>query len=145
MDATRARVSSLLEWLVAAVCIVAVLAIGSILVRDFRTVSALTPVIAHEESLLPDPPAAVPSRSVLVPVLLLSEGTALRVGDTAAELSARMGAAAEVAPPTIDRTPSGERVTRFYAQGGQRFAVVLEALAGDGEARVAAIYLLSSR
>jgi hypothetical protein len=144
MNATRARVSSLLEWLVAAACIVAVLAIGSMLVRDFRAVSALTPVIADEES-LPDPPAAVPSRSVSVPVLLLSEGTALRVGDTAAELSALMGAGAEVAPPTIDRTPSGDRVTRFYAQGGQRFAVVLEALAGDGQARVAAIYLTSSR
>jgi hypothetical protein len=36
-------------------------------------------------------------------------------------------------------------VTRFYAQGDQRFAVVLEALAGDGRARVAAIYLLNSR
>ena len=35
MDATRARVSSLLEWLVAAACIIAVLAIGSMLVRDF--------------------------------------------------------------------------------------------------------------
>ena len=58
MDATRARVSSLLEWLVAAACIIAVLAIGSMLVRDFRTGSALTPVIAHEES-LPEPPAAV--------------------------------------------------------------------------------------
>ena len=90
MDATRARVSSLLEWLVAAACIVAVLAIGSMLLRDFRTVSALTPVIAHEES-LPEPPAAVPSRSVSVPVLLLSERTALHVGDTAAELSARIG------------------------------------------------------
>jgi hypothetical protein len=56
-----------------------------------------------------------------------------------------MGAGAEVAPPTIDRTPSGDRVTRFYADGGQRFAVVLEPLAGDGQARVAAIYLPSSR
>jgi hypothetical protein len=144
MDATRARVSSLLEWLVAIAGIVAVLAFGSVLVRDLRTVSAVTPVIAHEES-LPDPPAAVPSRSVSVPVLLWSEGTELRVGDTAAELLARVGADAEVAPPTIDRTPSGERVTRFYAHGGQRFAVVLEALAGDGQARVAAIYLSSSR
>ena len=34
MDATRARVSSLLEWLVAAACIIAVLAIGSMLVRE---------------------------------------------------------------------------------------------------------------
>ena len=37
-------------------------AIGSVLIRDFRTVSALTPVIAHEEAIV-DPPAAVPARS----------------------------------------------------------------------------------
>src|SRR5439155_25882337 len=100
MDATRARVSSLLEWLVAAACIVTVLAIGSVLLRDLRTVSAATPVIANEE-VLADPPAAVPARSVSVPMLLLGNGAALRVGDTAAELSARIGADAEVAPRTI--------------------------------------------
>jgi hypothetical protein len=144
MGATRTRVSSLLEWIAAAAGIVAVVAIGSILVRDVRTVTALTPVIAHE-AVLSDAPAAVPSRSVSVPVLLLSDGAQLRVGDTAAELSARLGTDAEVAPPTIDRTPSGNRVTRFYAKNGQRFAVVLEPLAGDGQVRVAAIYLPSSR
>ena len=72
----------------------------------------------------------------------------LQLNDKQFPLSAtttRIGAGADIAPPTIDRTPSGDRVTRFYAQGGQRFAVVLEALAGDGQARVAAIYLLSSR
>ena len=144
MDATRARVSSLLEWVAAFACIVAVLAIGSVLVRDLRTVSAVTPVIAHEET-LPDPPATVPARSVSVPVLLLSDGAELRVGDTAAELTRRLGSGAEVAPATIDRIPSGDRVTRFYAQGGQRFAVVLEPLASDGQIRIAAIYLPSSR
>jgi hypothetical protein len=42
-----------------------------------------------------------------------------------------LGAAAEVAPPAIDRTTFGERVTRFYAQNGQRFVVVLQPLSGD--------------
>lgn len=144
MVATRARVSSLLEWLAAVASIIAIAAIGSVLVRDFPSVSALTPVIAHEEA-IPDPPAAVPARSVSVPVLFLGDGSALRVGDSAAELSKRLGPEAEVAPPAIDRTSSGERVTRFYAQGGQRFAIVLEPLAGDGQVRVAGIYLPSSR
>jgi hypothetical protein len=40
---------------------------------------------------------------------------------------------------------AGERVTRFYAVNGQRFAVVLEPLAGNSQARVSAIYLPSSR
>src|SRR5690349_2281020 len=144
MQVTRARFRSALEWLAAFAGIVAVLAIGSVVVRDLRTVTAVTPVIAHEE-ILPDPPASVPARSVSVPVLLLSDGSELHVGDTAAELDARIGARAEVAPATIDRTPTGNRVTRFYAQSGQRFAVVLQPLSGDGQARVAAIYLPSSR
>jgi hypothetical protein len=101
-------------------------------------------VIAHEEA-IPDPPAAVPARSVLVPVLLLSDGSQLRVGDSVAELARRLGLMRKCAPPAIDRTAAGERITRFYAQGGQRFAVVLEPLAADGQVRVAAIYLASSR
>jgi hypothetical protein len=144
MVARRARVSSLLEWIAAVAVISGLFALGSVLVRDLRTVSAVTPVIAHEEAIA-DPPAAVPARSVSVPVLLLSDGAQLRVGDTVAELATRLGRDAEVAPRAIDRTSSGERETRFYAQGGQRFAVVLQPLAGDGQVRVAAIYLPSSR
>ena len=144
MDATRARVTALFEWLVAAAGIIAVLAIGSVLVRNLRTVTAVTPVIANEEA-IPDPPSSVPARSVAVPVVLLADGAELRVGDTAEVVAMRLRPDAEVAPATIDRTPSGDRVTRFYAQNGQRFAVVLQPLAGDGRVRVAAIYVPSSR
>ncbi|PYR73859.1 MAG: hypothetical protein DMF87_24515 [Acidobacteria bacterium] len=144
MVASRARVSSLLEWIAASAAIIAVIAVGSVLVRDLRTVSAVTPVIAHEDAVA-DPPAAVPTRSVSVPVLLLSDGSQLHVGDTVAEVTNRLGRDAEAAPRAIDRTSSGDRETRFYAQGGQRFAVVLQALAGDGQVRVSAIYLPSSR
>jgi len=144
MDVTRARVGSAVEWLVAVAGIVAVLAIGSVLVRDFRTVSAVTPVIAHEES-VPDPPGSVPSRSVSVPVLLLADGSVLHVGDTADELARLMATGEEVAPAAIDRTFAGDRVTRFFAHSGQRFAVVLQPVRSDGQARVAAIYLPSSR
>jgi hypothetical protein len=143
MVVRRARVSSLLEWLAALGCVIAVAGIGSVVWGNRRTVSAVTPVIAHEES-IPDPPAAVPARSVSVPVLPLANGRELHVGDTAAELSTLLRPDAEVAPPAIDRTASGERVTRFYAQTDVRFAVVLAA-AGDGQLRIAAIYLPSSR
>ena len=140
MDATRARFGSLLEWILAAVCIVAILAIGSIAVREFRSVAAVTPVIAHEAA-LPDPPAAVPSRAISVPMLLLANGVELRVGDPAAEVVRRLGRQAEVAAPSIDRSAAGERVTRFYEQGGTRFVVVLEPFADDAQVRVAGIYL----
>lgn len=140
MNATRARFGSLLEWILAAACIVAILALGSIAVREFRTVAAVTPVIAHEAA-LPDPPAAVPSRAISVPVLLLPNGVELRVGDAAAEVVSRLGGQAEVAAPSIDRTLAGERVTRFYEQGGTRFIVVLEPFADDAQVRVSGIYL----
>ena len=140
MDATRARFGSLLEWILAAVCIVAILAIGSIAVREFRTVAAVTPVIAHEAA-LPDPPAAVPSRAISVPMLLLPNGVELRVGDPVAEVVSRLGRQAEVAAPSIDRSAAGERVTRFYEQGGMRFVVVLEPFADDAQVRVAALYV----
>jgi len=145
MEATRARVSSLLEWLAAGACIIGLVAAGSVLVRDLRTVAGATPVIAHEEESVPEPPAVIPSRSVSVPVLLLSDGAELHVGDTAEELAQRLRHGSEVAPRSIDRVAAGERVTRFYAEGGQRFAIVLQPLADDGQVRVAAIYLPSSR
>lgn len=144
MVPTRARTSSLLEWVAAVACMIGLAAAGSVLVRDLRTVGAVAPVIAHEEP-TPDPPAAIPARSVSVPVLLLADGAELHVGDTAAELSKKVAAQDEVAPAAIERTGSGQRVTRFYAVDGQRFAVVFEPLSGDGQVRVAAIYLPSSR
>jgi len=140
MDATRARFGSLLEWILAAACIVAILALGSIAVREFRTVAAVMPVIAHE-AVPPDPPAAVPSRAISVPVILLPNGVELRVGDPAAEVVSRLGRLAEVAAPSIDRSAAGERVTRFYEQGGTRFVVVLQPFADDAQIRVAAIYV----
>jgi len=144
MDATRARISSLFEWLVALAFILGVMAIGSMLMRDISNVTAVAPVIAHEEA-RPDPPATVPPRSVSVPVMVLADGSEVHVGDTAAAALAHLGAESEVAPRTIDRTSLGQRVTRFYAQNGQRFAVVLQPLAADGEVRIAAIYLPAAR
>jgi hypothetical protein len=144
MVVRRARIWSLLEWLTALACIIGVAAIASVFWGNLKTVSAVSPVIAHEEP-LPDPPAVVPARSVSVPVLPLPNGGELHVGDAAVELSRRLPRDAEVAPPAIDRTPSGERVTKFYVQAGLRFAVVLAPLAGDPQLRIAAIYVPSSR
>jgi hypothetical protein len=140
MGATRARFGSLVEWVLAAVAIVAVLAIGSVVVREFRTVSAVLPVSARE-ALPPDPPATLPSRVVSVPILLLSDGAELRVGDGAEAVESNLARRPEIGPRSAERTPAGERVTRFYEDGGRRFIVVFEPLSGGGEARVAAIYL----
>jgi hypothetical protein len=144
VDATHARFGSLLEWLVAAACILGVLAIGSVLVREFRTVAAVAPVIAHEDT-VPDPPAAVPAGSVAVPVVLLSDGVQLHVGDSAADLAPRVAKIRESAPASIERlrggSAPGERVTRFYEVEGRRFAVVLAPQAGEEQVRIVALYV----
>ena len=142
MEAIRARFGSALEWVVAAAFIVAVVAIGSIVWRELRTVTATLPVIAHEsQAEATVPPAGVPARAVSVPVLLLPGGTAVRVGEGVAAIAARLGRQAEVGTQTVDRARFGERLTRFYEHLGTRFVLVFEPFEEKGEPKVAAIYL----
>jgi len=140
MKETRVRFESFIEWAVAAACIVAILAAGAAAVAEFRTVNAVTPVIAREAR--PDPaPAGVPSRAVSVPLLLLTDGKAIRVGDSLSAIALRLGSEAQVGTQSVQRVPNGERMTRFYEHAGTRFILVLEPLQRDAEPRVAAIYL----
>jgi len=142
MDATRIRIGAIVEWVVAAGFILVTLAVGSIVVREFRTVSAVIPVIAREAPApVPPTPAGVPSRAVSVPVLLLADGKELRVGETVSEIGARLGPRASSGTPSIERAPNGERLTRFYEYAGTRFVLVFEPFERDAEARIAAIYL----
>jgi hypothetical protein len=142
MEATRARFGSAIEWLLAAAFIIAALVVGSIVVRELRIVSAAMPVIARE----PQPaaaaiPAGVPARAVSVPVLLLPDKKEVRVGDTVAQVAARLGRAAEVGSQVVERSRFGERLTRFYEHAGTRFVLVFEPFEAGGQPKVAAIYL----
>jgi hypothetical protein len=141
MEATRVRFESFIEWAVAAAFIVALLATGSVVLREFRTVNAVTPVIAREALPAPPVPAGVPSRAVSVPVLLLADGNAIRVGDSLAAIARRLGRQAEVGTQSVERAPNGERLTRFYEHAGMRFVLVFEPFQRDAEPRIAAIYL----
>ena len=135
------RFESFIEWAVAAAFIVAILAAGSVAVREVRTVNAVTPVIAREAR--PDPPvsAGVPSRAVSVPVLLLADGKAIRVGDSLSAIALRLGRQAEVGVQSVERAPNGERLTRFYDHVGTRFVLVFEPVEREAEPRIAAMYL----
>ena len=142
MEATRARFGSALEWILAAAFIVIAFVIGSIALRELRTGSATLPVIAHEaQAATAAPPAGVPARAVSVPVLLLSGGKEVRVGESVAAIAARLGREAEVGSQTVERARFGERLTRFYETEGARFVLVLEPFEEHGDPKVAAIYL----
>ena len=137
MDAIRARLGSVLEWAVAAACLLAILIVGAFIARELRGVSSDTAPLgeAIEATALP---ASVPARAISVPVLLLLDGKEVRVGDTATHVAALLGRAAEVGKQEVDGGSSGERLTRFYEHAGTQFILVFER---SGELRVSAIYL----
>ena len=136
MEATRMRFGSTVEWALAAIFFLLALGAGSVALREFHMVSAVMPVLpvsAHEPP--PAAPAGVPSRAVSVPILLLSDGHAVRVGDSVEHAASAVGSYTISGVETIERTPQGERITRSYENRDTRFVLVLEA------SRIAAIYV----
>jgi len=140
MAATRTRVESFVEWAVAVAVIAVLLGAGSVAVREFRGVDPATPLIAREP-FAAAVPAAVPARAVSVPMLLLRDGAQVRVGDTLAAVVSRLQGPRELAPKTVDRVPTGERLILFYEYAGDRFTLVVEPAEPADGARVSAIYL----
>lgn len=140
-NAARTRFEDALEWVVAAVLVVASTAGASILLRGARTVAPVTPVIAREPAVDGPVPAAVPPGAVSVPLLLLADGQEIRTGDSLAAVAAHLGPDAQTGIQTVEPTARGERVTRFYQHNGTRFVLVFEPFASAAEPRVAAIYL----
>ena len=140
MESPRTSVRAIVEWIAAAGILSGVIAGGSLAVREFRTVTAVMPVIARE-AVAQVPTAAVPERAVSVPVLLLSEDIEVRVGDAATAVLAKLSRARQRMPASAERGPNGIRETHLLELAGTRFVLVVEPFAEDPEPRVAAIYL----
>jgi hypothetical protein len=141
MDAARFRFGAIVEWAVAAAAIVAVVALALFTDREVRNVSAVTPVSAREAPApVVAPPAAIPPGAISVPLLLLSDGTKINLGETASDVIARLPRKAEAAPLSVERAPYGERVTRTYEHQGIRFQLVFEPFDKGAEPRVTAIF-----
>jgi hypothetical protein len=141
MQATGVRFVSFLEWAVAVVVVAALAGLGLIVAREVRTVNAVTAVSAGDTHPDPPVPAGVPSRAVSVPMLLLSDGIVVRVGERLAPVASRLAGALEMHPQAIEPAPNGQRLTRFYQYAGARFVLVFEPFEKNGEQRIAAIYL----
>jgi hypothetical protein len=140
MEATRRRFGSVLEWMLAAGVIIAVVAVGSIVVREFRTVRPVMPVMASEAP-AEESAAGLPARAVSVPLLILDEGKTLRVADRESEVERLVGRDARVGQDTVERRNGADRIIRAYDYLGTRFVVVFDASADGDEPEVAAIYL----
>ena len=134
------RLSALAEWLVAASFLCATALVVALIVRELRPEPALN-AAATPLPVLTTVPASIPSGAVSVPVLPLSDGTELKVGQTVSAIAASLGRAAESGRQEVDRGTHGERLTRFYERAGSRFILVFEPFEPGGEPRLAAIYL----
>jgi hypothetical protein len=144
MDVVRARLGSAVEWVVAAVFLLATLAVGSMVLRELRAAASVGPdttraaaVVSAASAL----PTHVAGRAVLVPLLILAPEKEIRVGDTAARVAAVLGREAETGVQQSDIGPVGERTTRYYDYSGTRFALVFESPDRGGSLKVTAIYL----
>jgi hypothetical protein len=140
MDALRVRLGPVVEWAIAAAFLAATVAVGSLILREFR-VSRVNLSAPVARTYTDTAPAAVPPRAVSVPVLPFRDGKEIRVGDTAAAVAASLGRAAESGRQEVDRGRLGERLTRYYEYAGFRFILVFEPFERNGEPRVGAIYL----
>jgi hypothetical protein len=136
----RARFGAVVEWAIAVAFLAATFAVGSLVLRELRAEPAATaaPLVSSVPASLP---ASVPERAVSIQALPLADGAQIKVGETLAIVSARLGRAAESGRQEIDRGSLGERLTRFYEYEGVRFILVFEPFERNGEPRVAAIYL----
>jgi hypothetical protein len=141
MDVVRARVGSAVEWVVAAVFLLATLAVGSLVMRELRAAASATPATMAAAVTATAPPAHIPEKAVSVPLLILAPEKEIRVGDTAARVAAVLGREAETGVQQSDIGPLGERTTRFYDFSGTRFALVYESADKGGAHKVTAIYL----
>ena len=139
MDAKRFGFGAIVEWLLAAGCVVAVLAAGAVVMRQVRTVATVTPVIAREApAALIAAPAAIPPGAISLPFLVFTDGKEVRVGESLSDVVSRIGRGVGI--PSVERAPNGERVTRAYEYGGRLFQLVFEPFARDEEPRLVAIY-----
>ena len=144
MEATpvRARLGSVLEWLIAAAFLLATVAVATLIVREFRT--APRAAVSASEPSASSLPAGVPTRAISVPVLVLldgKDGKEVRVGQSVDHVSRALGRSAEVGRQLADKGALGERLTRFYEHNGTRFVLVFEPFERNGPLRVAGIYL----
>jgi hypothetical protein len=140
LDALRTRLGVAFEWAVALVCILALLALGSLVGRGLRDLRAVPAVLAGERP-AQEPPAAVPLGAVSVPMLLLSTGVELRVGDRLSSVESKIGRDWQVGADAIERTDGGERMTRLYEDGARQFALVFNPDEDERGTRVGGIYV----
>ncbi|MEW6320130.1 MAG: hypothetical protein AB1635_03470 [Acidobacteriota bacterium] len=131
--------ASLGEWLAAGLLL---LSLGWVLSGPAREwIGPRASIATHSIPLVSSTPPGVPAGAMAVPLLVLLDGTEIRVGDTQAALNTVLSERLADGPPHVSRGDFGDRVTRAYVHRGTRFLVTTERTEPGGPARVSGIYL----
>jgi hypothetical protein len=136
VEERRFRVGSFIEWIAAAVGVLALVWLISVPVQ--RIIGPR--VEASIDAPAPLPPG-VPSGATNVPVMLLLDGREIRHGELHSRLVQLLSDDLLDSAPVRSPGQFGERHTRAYRVDGMQFFVVCERFEPDGPERIAGIYL----
>ena len=139
MDHGPSRLGAAAEWVVALAFLLATVLVAALIIGEMRAVHA--PASPAAAPAAPAPQPEEPQSRVSVPSLLFLDGMQIKVGDSLAQVTAVLGAAAQSGADTVSRSPLGNRITRTYEHAGTRFVLVFEPFERDGPPRITAIYL----
>lgn len=129
-------IRSVLEWLGAAAILIGVVWLASDRIRQW--------VGPHRSAVIeaePGGPPGIPAGATEVPLLVLLDGTEIRVGDPHARLKS-LDERHAAGPSQTTHGDFGERVIRAYLHGTTRFIIVSQRSSDAEPLKVAGIYLL---
>lgn len=130
-------VRSVLEWCGAAALLIAFVWVASLVLRDWVD---RRPLIFGETA-LQDEPVGIPDGATEVPLLVLLDGTEIKVGDPHGRVVELLNERHALGPQQTVRGNFGERWIRAYQHGSTRFFIVCERAQPEDPLKVANIYL----
>jgi hypothetical protein len=134
------RVMSLVEWLAAALCAVALIWIISVPIQRALGPSVQA-AIAEVDVTSQTTPPGVPAGATVVPIMLMLDGREIRQGDLRSKVDGILPHRFADGPAVISSSQYGERHAMPYLVNGVRFYVVCERFEPNGQMKVSGIYL----
>ena len=137
MDERRWRIGSVFEWMAAGLGVFALVWVLSVPVQHLTGPRVDAALVDVREKLPPGVPGGVAG----VPVMLLLDGRAIRIGDLQATVVALLPERIADGPPHVSAGEFGDRVTRAYRIDGSRVYLVYERSERGGPMRVSGIFV----
>ena len=130
---------SLAEWVLALGVLVGAVWVGGPVVQRLAPLGSTSVTLV--ESALPDLPGDVPDDAQSVPLLMLLDGSEVRLGMSEQAFSGRQFSRLSAGPMAIEKGVIDDRMVLPFRMGHSRFWVVLDRTEAGRERLVTAIYV----